>query len=341
VVLSKRPVSPRAGSRAAKSKSLLEAGSILAFLVFFAFSAVGSVTSSSPSPTPTEFPIPSPTATFVPVTVAPQEIDTYFALENNEILYGETANPKSPCIYYISGNVTGLNEIPFMNYIVNIKILEIDSGTPQEPIRASPDYDNAPSGWHTLFSIQPGIYELWLTLEESGEEISPHITVSLRDCDQNEAIVNFVQVKPLPNQPPYPFIATVMLTNTDAPFVVENNQITYRYRQTLGRPCYYVISGRVLDLDGEPFTDFIVNIKDIPFEEIAPVQGSGVFPGSGIEDEGASGWSFLLPQSTVDYEIWLTTGIGGEEISPHIFVQTRECDQNWAIINFVQVKALP
>src|SRR5262245_61651793 len=55
--------------------------------------------------------------------------------------------------------------------------------------------------------------------------------------------------------PAAPLILTLEPQETDAYFVVENNQISFSYFQTLGMPCYYTMIGRVLDLNGKPYTD--------------------------------------------------------------------------------------
>jgi hypothetical protein len=139
------------------------------------------------------------------------------------------------------------------------------------------------------------------------------------------------------------FITTVQPQETDAYFVLENNQISYSRFQTLGMPCYYYIVGRVLDMNGQAFTDFVVNIQMIGLEEgvTPPAPGYRYAGMDGYIEDGASHWGALLPSWRVAYEIWLTTEIGGEELSPHIYVDMRDCDQNEARVNFVQVKPLP
>jgi hypothetical protein len=138
-----------------------------------------------------------------------------------------------------------------------------------------------------------------------------------------------------------PLVITVVPQMTDTYFAVENNQISYSYAYTLDSPCNYILVGRVLDLNGEPFTEYVVNIKMIAIEELAPEKPGYVFPGGGYIDDGASGWASLLSTWNADYIIWLTTEIGGEELSNHIYVPMRGCDLNQARINFVQVKPFP
>ncbi len=137
------------------------------------------------------------------------------------------------------------------------------------------------------------------------------------------------------------FVATVYPQKTDSYFVVENNEISYSHFQTLGMPCYYHMVGRVLDLNGEPFTDFVVNIAGILFDGAPPEHGYA-FPGEGgYAEDFPSGWGSLLPTSPVKYEVWLTTEIGGTDLSSHVAVLPRDCDHNQAQINFVQVRPFP
>jgi len=113
---------------------------------------------------------------------------------------------------------------------------------------------------------------------------------------------------------------------------LENNEIIYVHSETFGTPCYYEMAGRVLDMEGQPFRDYIVNIKML--DESTPELGNA-FPGP-----NRSEWSSLLPQAPVVYEVWLTSAMGGDELSSHILAHPQTCDYNEAIINFVQVNPL-
>jgi hypothetical protein len=136
---------------------------------------------------------------------------------------------------------------------------------------------------------------------------------------------------------------TVIPQSADAYFVVENNQVNYASFPTLGNPCYYLISGYVLDLNGEPFTDYVVNLMTAPANEEVLPEGPGYsFPGDGsFPEDGPSGYSTLLPNWQVNYELWMTNELGGEALSSHVIVPTMDCDRNRAIVNFVQVRPLP
>jgi hypothetical protein len=142
--------------------------------------------------------------------------------------------------------------------------------------------------------------------------------------------------------PENPVIITVVPQDEGAYFVVENNEITFREWPNEGLPCYYLMSGRVLDMDGEPFTEFAVNIKTIPLEGIITEGPGYALPGDGsFSEDGTSGWATMLPQWQISYQVWLTSEIGGRELSPVVIVPARDCDQNWAVLNFIQVRLLP
>jgi hypothetical protein len=79
----------------------------------------------------------------------------------------------------------------------------------------------------------------------------------------------------------------------------------------------------------------------VDIEGLIPEEPGYAFPGEGGFATGPSGWSSFLPQWQVSYEIWLTDKIDGKELSPHIIVPSRDCDENRAIFNFVQVRPLP
>ena len=101
-------------------------------------------------------------------------------------------------------------------------------------------------------------------------------------------------------------------------------------------PCYYEMVGRVLNLNGKPYTNFVVNIAGVFIEGADPEIGYA-FPGEGgYAEDGPSGWGSLLPAAPITYEVWLTKEIGGEELSVHISVPPQECDHNQSRINCIQ-----
>ncbi len=138
-----------------------------------------------------------------------------------------------------------------------------------------------------------------------------------------------------PSPSSFSVVQTLVPQDSNPYFTIENNQISYTYFHTLGHPCYYLLSGHVLDINKQPFTKFVVNIKTVSVEGVVPESGYAL-PGNGtFEEDGVSGWIALLPILT-DYEIWLTSKVNGTELSPHFVVHMRGCNQNRAIVNFVQ-----
>lgn len=291
--------------------------------------------------------IPTATATStqqadtLTITYTPGAESANFAVKTDGIRYTHFPTNGTPCYFFISGTVSDLYGLPYLDFLVNI----VDVTTGQAQGYANPGADitattSEPSGWSILLSQQPAIYEIWLTTRIGGDELSSHVRLQMQSCDQNQAIVDFVQIKTLPGQKPsnVPLVMTLAPHKTIAPFTVENNQISYTYSPSLGKPCYYEMVGRVLDQKGKPFTGFVVNIKMLG--DLAPPTPGYAMPGEGYAEDGSSGWATILPSSPENYEIWLTTRMGGEEISPHIFVPTRDCVHNLARVNFVQIRPL-
>lgn len=120
-------------------------------------------------------------------------------------------------------------------------------------------------------------------------------------------------------------------------FIVQNNQIHYGYSYTLD--CQYVIAGEIFDLNGDPITeDVVVTLDMLELEGDVP-EYSFSFPGNSTE-RGPSGWAAVVVNWDVDYMVWLTRLSTNERISPQVFVQTQDCENNLAVINFIQVAPL-
>jgi hypothetical protein len=137
----------------------------------------------------------------------------------------------------------------------------------------------------------------------------------------------------LEREPPVPLVLTIQPNGDDMPFVVLNNEITYYQRTTISGPCNAFIEGQVTDMEGNPLSlsDYVVIIKML--SDMAPVNPSVIFPSE--TDYGA-----MLPGWDVYYEIWLSADIGSEPISSYIYVEMNGCENNVAIVNFVQIKPI-
>ncbi|MBK9746865.1 MAG: hypothetical protein IPO91_08775 [Chloroflexi bacterium] len=130
-------------------------------------------------------------------------------------------------------------------------------------------------------------------------------------------------------------------TDTAAPyFALENDTILYDAVSTLDN-CNYIIVGTVHTLDGTPFTDFIVNIHMV-LDEVEPPPDSFASPefwtARPDDPSDPSNWGFFLVNWQIPYEIWLTDLRGGTVLSDRIYVLERDCDQNRATLNFVQIR---
>lgn len=133
-----------------------------------------------------------------------------------------------------------------------------------------------------------------------------------------------------------PIIITVPAPTQDYPFEVSENRIIYTYHDTLDWPCNYIIEGRIFGLEGQPYSNAVVNIEML--RDISSGRASVANP---AERLGPSGWSALLVSWDVAYEVWLSETIGSEPLSPRVYVPPRGCDNNVASVDFVQVRSLP
>jgi hypothetical protein len=114
------------------------------------------------------------------------------------------------------------------------------------------------------------------------------------------------------------------------PFTLQGEAVTY-VRNSNGEGCAWSsIAGQVLDLNGGPIPDLVIQVTGENFQHIA---------WSGTERRfGASGYEVLLETTPTETEyvvqLMMQTGM---PLSEPIVVRTlSSCDRNVAIVNFVQ-----
>lgn len=133
-------------------------------------------------------------------------------------------------------------------------------------------------------------------------------------------------------------VLNIEFSDEDMPFQVQGNRIFYGRSNTYD--CQYVLGGEIFGLSGNPITeDIMITLDLIELEGDNRPEFSHSFPGQDTE-RGISGWSTVVVSWDVDYLVWLTQISTGERVSPKIYVETQDCDNNLAVINFVQVKPL-
>ena len=128
-------------------------------------------------------------------------------------------------------------------------------------------------------------------------------------------------------------------TNTPSsyPFTVQNETVTY-VAYTGPEGCNYMaIAGQVFDVSGKPLKDMIIWVKDTEgfFEMVA---FSGQAP-----RYGPSGYEAVINTSPYEadftVQVWSDTGT---DLSAPVAVHTKaSCDENLAIVNFVQNRPAP
>jgi len=132
-------------------------------------------------------------------------------------------------------------------------------------------------------------------------------------------------------------IVIVPTPTVETPFVVENNHIEYRHADTMD--CQVVIGGYILDIDQKFLNDVVVNIESIELENVpSAISYARPSDSSGVDNQ--QGWSVLLPNRTVDYQVWLSKERGSEPLSPVVIVPSQGCEKNLAVMNFVQVSPI-
>jgi hypothetical protein len=130
-------------------------------------------------------------------TVIPQDLTTYFVVQNNQIIYSYEPTFDTPCNYIIQGQIFDFEGEPFTDAIINIHMHS--DLAPERPAYASPGEGPesfGPSGWAALLSNWNVNYRVWLTTSVGGVPVSPVVYVETKGCNNNVATLNFIQVRP-------------------------------------------------------------------------------------------------------------------------------------------------
>lgn len=276
--------------------------------------------------------IPQPESSVFILPTTDEEMP--FVVQNNAIVFSQTKTPAEPCYYTVGGQVFDFNGAPFTAFDVHIEQVNLEAGVEPERDKAH-TFEGI---WSSVFDGQAG-YNVWMTIKGTEERISPIITVPGRDCDQNEATINFVQVRPVDVPATLEIEVDTYSSDEDLPFVLQNNTLIYSHKDTLDRPCNRIIEGYIYTIDGKPNVELVVNstMLDDSFE---PPKSYWIPYADSEVDSGPSKWGSLLPTAQWDYYVWLSQSVDGEPISPEIRVEHLGCDYNVVTINFVQVRPI-
>ncbi len=121
----------------------------------------------------------------------------------------------------------------------------------------------------------------------------------------------------------------------DFPYQLQDNTVYFGHRFSYG--CNFVLGGAVTDAHGDPVTDDIQVWIQLLNDAIQPTTYSR--PGWAPE-RGESGWSGMVSVGG-SLALWLQRASTSERLSDVVFVVWPSCEQNLAIINFVEVQAPP
>ena len=149
--------------------------------------------SETPIDTPT--PIDSPEPTQLLVTRTPTDSPFFFDL-NGEIRFQQNTSSVGCQFQAIGGNVTGMDGL---EYSRQLQVLVVGPTIERERVTGSSTQYGPVSGWEVPIGTQPLAGEFVVRLESlAGTQLSPDIRVQFPGtCEQNVAIVPFVQTKPI------------------------------------------------------------------------------------------------------------------------------------------------
>ncbi len=126
------------------------------------------------------------------ITVAPSDEGLPFDLQNNLMMLQHRSTLDRPCEYALEGYVFDLQGDPLAGFAVHIQTTDAVAGEPKQAGVYSDGF------WsYAGFLKWEDPVEVWMTLEDSAERISPIVTIPSIGCDYNLVIINFVQVRPL------------------------------------------------------------------------------------------------------------------------------------------------
>lgn len=128
-----------------------------------------------------------------------------------------------------------------------------------------------------------------------------------------------------------PVIATIVPIYNNERFVVKDNNILYGFVK--GISCQFVAAGFITFLTED--ASLLQNVRvvmDFPYNTNSP---SIIYPLK-VADR-VLGWSALLPHVLRLYDVWLIDARTEEVLSPQGYVEARECNDNFMMINFDEV----
>ncbi len=150
----------------------------------------------TPTPTVTETPVPPPTSDAPTITSPPPFL---FAVDTNQVIFTTNYVTSGGCTWQgVTGNIFDENRAPLLGIIVHVFA---DAANPGIDTRVQSGSNNllGASGWEVGVGNSPAPTTYYVELEtQFGTPVSDRIRVTFPGtCDQNQAIINFIQVRPI------------------------------------------------------------------------------------------------------------------------------------------------
>jgi hypothetical protein len=158
-----------------------------------------------PTPTPTITPTPTvtETATLIPTSDAPTITSPppyVFGLDGEQVIYTTNFINSAGCSWQgVTGNVFDQNNAPLPGIVVHVFNAPGSPQVDQRVRSGSNSLVGEGSGWEVGVGNTPSPSTFFVQLEtEVGTIVSDRVQVVFPGtCDQNQAIVNFIQVRPI------------------------------------------------------------------------------------------------------------------------------------------------
>lgn len=127
------------------------------------------------------------------VNVPTSTANAAFIVQDARITYGhiETIN----CQYVIGGQILDIAGSPINDITVNVESIEIEE-IPSVVSHTQPTASAGVSnilGWSVLLPNRDADYQIWLSRKVDSELLSPIVVVPMQNCNNNLAVVNFIQ----------------------------------------------------------------------------------------------------------------------------------------------------
>lgn len=123
------------------------------------------------------------------ITLSPMDESLPFELEGQRVSLRHRSTLERPCHYAIQGYAFDMEGNTFTDYDVYVSVAG-------EAAEKAGTYLDGSWNYGGLLQWEAPV-DVWMTLKDSDERVSPVVTIPSRDCTYNLVVINFAQVMPL------------------------------------------------------------------------------------------------------------------------------------------------